>query len=168
MRLHIGGEQIKKGWKILNIQNRPGVDFIGDITDLSQFLDESAEKVYASHVLEHVGINLVEKAIKEIFRILKPGGIFYVSVPDLEVLAKLFLAESDGGNKIILMKMIYGAQTDKHDFHYVGFWRDILFAWIKIAGFTSYEKVNYFNIFNDTSSLQVHGVPISLNVVAIK
>jgi len=33
MRLHIGGEEIKEGWKILNIQNKPGVDFVGDITD---------------------------------------------------------------------------------------------------------------------------------------
>ena len=54
MRLHIGGEEIKEGWKILNIQKKPGVDFIGDITDLSQFDDESIEEVYASHVLEHV------------------------------------------------------------------------------------------------------------------
>ena len=33
MKLHIGGEQIKDGWKIINIQNKKGVDFIGDISD---------------------------------------------------------------------------------------------------------------------------------------
>ena len=168
MRLHICGEEIKEGWKILNIQNKPGVDFIGDITDLSKFLDQSVEEVYASHVLEHIGTQLVENVIKEIFRILKQGGIFYVSVPDLEVLTKLFLAEPEGANKINLMRMIYGGQTDKHDFHYVGFWRDFLYGLIKNAGFTSYKKVNFFNIFHDTSSLNVNGTPISLNVVCIK
>jgi len=168
MRLHIGGEEIKEDWKILNIQKKPGVDFIGEITDLSQFDDESVEEIYASHVLEHIGISLVVNAVKEIFRILKQGGRFYVSVPDLEVLTKLFLAEPEGGNKYNLMRMIYGGQTDKYDYHYVGFWRDSLYDLLKNAGFASYEKVDFFNIFNDTSSLQVHGMPISLNVVAVK
>lgn len=37
MKLHIGGKEIKKGWKILNIQQVKGVDYLGDISDLSQF-----------------------------------------------------------------------------------------------------------------------------------
>ena len=31
MKLHIGGKEIKEGWSILNIQNKKGVDFVGDI-----------------------------------------------------------------------------------------------------------------------------------------
>ena len=54
MKLHIGGKIQKSGWKILNIQNKDGVDFIGDISDLSQFEDESINEIYASHVFEHV------------------------------------------------------------------------------------------------------------------
>jgi len=50
MKLHIGGEQKKDGWKILNIQKKNNVDFIGNITDLSQFEDSSIEEIYASHV----------------------------------------------------------------------------------------------------------------------
>ena len=41
MKLHIGGNEKKEGWKILNIQKKENVDFIGDITDLSQFDDNS-------------------------------------------------------------------------------------------------------------------------------
>ena len=37
MKLHIGGQTTKEGWKILNIQKKDGVDFVGDLTDLSQF-----------------------------------------------------------------------------------------------------------------------------------
>ena len=54
MKLHIGGEQKKDGWKILNIQKKDNVDFIGNITDLSQFENNSIEEIYASHVFEHV------------------------------------------------------------------------------------------------------------------
>ena len=117
MRLHIGGEEIKEGWKILNIQKKPGVDFIGDITDLSQFDDKSVEEIYASHVLEHIGISLVVNAVNEIFRILKQGGRLYVSVPDLEVLTKLFLAEPEGGNKYNLMRMIYKSSSSNYIYY---------------------------------------------------
>jgi len=45
MKLHIGGESTKDGWQILNIQPKDGVDFIGTISDLSQFEDESIEAI---------------------------------------------------------------------------------------------------------------------------
>ena len=45
MKLHIGGEEKKEGWKILNIQKKDNVDFIGDITDLSQFEDNSIDEI---------------------------------------------------------------------------------------------------------------------------
>ena len=51
MKLHIGGKIEKDDWKILNIQNKDGADFIGDISDLSQFEEESINEIYASHVL---------------------------------------------------------------------------------------------------------------------
>ena len=43
MKLHIGGKEPKDGWKILNIQDGPGVDFVGTCSDLSQFEDGSLE-----------------------------------------------------------------------------------------------------------------------------
>ena len=51
MKLHIGGKEKKDGWHILNIQNNESVDFVGDISDLSQFKDETITEIYASHVL---------------------------------------------------------------------------------------------------------------------
>ena len=59
MKLHVGGEKIKEGWKILNIQQKDGVDFIGDISDLGQFEDSSIEEIYASHVFEHIFLSLI-------------------------------------------------------------------------------------------------------------
>ena len=78
MKLHIGGESPKDGWKILNIQPKDGVDFIGTITDLSQFADESIEEIYASHVLEHVLQRDVHKTLVGIQRILNKGGRHHI------------------------------------------------------------------------------------------
>ena len=71
MKLHIGGEITKDGWKILNISEKPGVDFIGNISDLSIFKDGSTSDVYASHVFEHVKQAEALDTLKEINRILK-------------------------------------------------------------------------------------------------
>ena len=96
MKLHIGGQTTKEGWKILNIQKKDGVDFVGDLTDLSQFSDNSVEEVYASHVLEHVGQKKVLDTLKGVNRILNKGGKFYISVPDMDVLCKIFIDEKAG------------------------------------------------------------------------
>ncbi len=77
MKLHIGGEEIKDGWKILNIQKKEGVDFVGDISDLSQFKDNSIDEIYASHVLEHVEQKKIEETLKGIHRVLNENGKFF-------------------------------------------------------------------------------------------
>ena len=54
MKLHIGGKEAHPDWQILNVQEGPHVDFLGNCTDLSQFENDSVEAVYASHVFEHL------------------------------------------------------------------------------------------------------------------
>ncbi len=53
LKLHVGGETPKVGWKILNVIAGPNVDFVGNCTDLSQFADNSVAETYISRVLEH-------------------------------------------------------------------------------------------------------------------
>ena len=76
MKLHIGGEEKKEGWKILNIQKKSYVDFVGDITDLGKFEDNSIDACY-SHMLYCMALTTDDllKLNNEIKRILKPGGI---------------------------------------------------------------------------------------------
>lgn len=54
--------------------------------------DNSFDVVYHSHVLEHFAKGDGEKFIKECFRVLKPGGIIRVVVPELEQLARSYIA----------------------------------------------------------------------------
>ena len=169
MKLHIGGEEVKEGWKILNIQKKEGVDFIGDISDLSQFDDNSIEEIYASHVLEHVAQKKVEKTLKEIHRVLVQNGKFYVSVPDMDLLCKIFIdPKAPQPVKWSVMRIMFGGQTDDYDFHYFGwnhqFMKDFLFK----TGFKKIDRVKSFSLFKDTSDYAPFGPPISLNVIAYK
>jgi predicted SAM-dependent methyltransferase len=93
-KLHIGGTTRVAGWEILNITPGPHVDHVGNANDLSRFADGVFAEVYASHTLEHFDYTGdLERALKEWSRVLSPGGTIYLSVPDLEVLAKMLLVK---------------------------------------------------------------------------
>lgn len=55
------------------------------------FESERFDLVYHSHVLEHFAKADGEKFIAECYRILKPGGIIRIALPDLEAIAKEYL-----------------------------------------------------------------------------
>ena len=56
------------------------------------YSDQSFDVVYHSHVLEHIDREAAPAFLAECFRVLKPGGVIRIVVPDLEVLARRYLA----------------------------------------------------------------------------
>jgi SAM-dependent methyltransferase len=55
------------------------------------FTDNTFDVVYHSHVLEHFPKNNVRHFMRECFRVLRPGGILRVVVPDLEGIVRQYL-----------------------------------------------------------------------------
>ncbi|WP_428938781.1 class I SAM-dependent methyltransferase [Fontivita pretiosa] len=64
----------------------------GDIRKGLPVADQSCAGVYCSHVLEHLALSDFRVALRNTLRILKPGGIFRLVMPDLHVLASEYLA----------------------------------------------------------------------------
>jgi len=170
MKLHIGGEEAKEGWKILNIQKKDGVDFIGDISDLSQFKDNSIKEIYASHVFEHVIQKKIKSTLLGIHRVISENGKFYVSVPDMNLLCKIFLdPKAPEKVKVHVLRMMFGGQIDDFDFHYFGWDFKLLENYLLETGFKNVERVKSFSMFNDTSDYAPYSnIPISLNLIAYK
>ena len=167
-RLHIGGVERVDGWEVLNALPGPHVDHVGNAADLRRFPDATFAMLYSSHVLEHLDYkDELQAGLREWRRVLAPGGRLYVSVPDLAVLAKLFLAEGlTAEQRFMVVQMILGGHVDAHDYHQMAFDFDILAACLREAGFVEIERVEDFGLFEDTSRLVYAGVPISLNVIA--
>ncbi|MDS4027985.1 MAG: methyltransferase domain-containing protein [Candidatus Contendobacter sp.] len=55
------------------------------------FKSNSVDAVYHSHMLEHLDKSVVDGFLLEVKRVLKPGGIHRIVVPDFEYLCKQYL-----------------------------------------------------------------------------
>ena len=55
------------------------------------FADGTVDAVYHSHVLEHLTSEEAELFLRECFRVLRPGGVVRVVVPDLAGIARAYL-----------------------------------------------------------------------------
>ena len=170
IRLHLGGTTPREGWKILDIQQRPGVDYVGNVMDLSMFEDNSIVEIYASHVYEHLDYQTeIGKALKEAYRVLKPGGLLRAGVPNLEVLSRLFAAPNASlQTRIQLMRMMFGGQVDHTDYHRIGLSFDLFSYFLREVGFKNIRQVDQFDLFDDCTKIRFMGVSISLNVMAFK
>jgi protein O-GlcNAc transferase len=170
LRLHVGGRLPMPGWQILNVQPGPDVDYVGDCRHLGQFADGTVQEIYASHVLEHLGFRTdLPQALAEFHRVLAPGGNARISVPDFEILCRLFIdPKTSKEERFHLMMAALGGQLDEHDFHHVGLTYEFLRNYLLEAGFSKVERTGDFGLFQDDSRTIICGVPISLNVIAYK
>jgi predicted SAM-dependent methyltransferase len=170
-RLHIGGQVRTSGWEVLDANPGPCVDHVSLASDLRGFEDNSFDQIYASHVVEHFDYqNQLVATLKEWYRVLTPAGTLCVSVPDLDVLAGLFVDRAllSTQERFLVMRMIFGGHIDKYDYHLVGLNDEFLTWYLQEAGFTGVHRVKDFGLFQDTSCMKLKEIPISLNMVAVK
>ena len=170
-KLHIGGTEKADDWEILNATPGPNVAHVCNANDLSQFADNTFSEVYASHIVEHLDyMNELEPTLKDWLRVIEPGGKIYISVPDLDVLAKLIISKNTltMNDRFHVMRMLFGGHVDKYDYHVVGLNEEFLTAFLERAGYINITKVENFGILKDTSSMIFKNVAISLNLTAEK
>ena len=68
----------------------PGCDLVLDVRAMPQVADASYDAIFCSGVLEHV--DDCHGAVRECYRVLRPGGVFLVGVPFAQ---RLHLAPQD-------------------------------------------------------------------------
>lgn len=94
--LNLGcGERVHPDWVNIDLVARqPGI-IACDLTNGIPVGSESADAVYHVAVLEHLRRSDAAKFLKEIYRVLKPGGIVRIGVPDLEKICRTYLEKID-------------------------------------------------------------------------
>lgn len=81
-----------------NPQKFPACVRYGDIAKGLPVPDNSARGVYASHVLEHLAYDDFKVALRNTFKMLEPGGVFRLVVPDLFERAHRYVQEATAGS----------------------------------------------------------------------
>lgn len=137
--------------------------------------DNSLGAVYASHVFEHTDRTKAVKILREWHRVLRPGGILYIAVPDLEKLFGVYLEniktyENDNSRAVAdkACRIIYGGQTNKYDYHFYGYSFVTLKYVLEQAGFKKIERFDAMKTALVAPGADASFASISLNVKATK
>ncbi len=150
---------LREGWREVRLDIDPDVapDFVASMTDMSCVPDESVEAIYSSHNLEHLYAHEVPVALSEFRRVLKPGGVVLIQVPDVQEIAKIVaedkleqvLYQSPAG-PIFPIDVLWGLRSaiaagNHFMAHKTGFTESTLTAKLQQSGFEniSASKANY-------------------------
>jgi predicted SAM-dependent methyltransferase len=175
VRIHLGCGDIASP-QFINVDARsaPHVHYVSDVTDLFMFSDKSADLVYACHVLEHVRHNALKRTLWEWRRVLKPGGILRLSVPDFDKIIHIYCSSSH--NMESIQAPLMGGQTYEQNAHYTAFNCQYLSGLLKEAGFREVREWNardvsdheFVDWANSEITLNGRAFPISLNLEAVR
>jgi predicted SAM-dependent methyltransferase len=143
LKLHLGcGRRHIPGFVHVDLMPAPHVDIVGPVERLP-VADGSATLVYASHVLEHFGRTEYKAVLEEWFRVLAPGGILRLAVPDFAACAALYY-ESGLSDRISgLIGLLVGGQRDSNDFHKMVFDEQSLRQDLMETGFAEVRAWNW-------------------------
>ena len=91
-RLHWGcGPVIAPGWMNSDVIDAPGVDLACDIRAGLPLPDDDVDYIVSHHGLQDLKIYEQVPALRELRRVLKPGGVLRVSLPDLDAAIAAYL-----------------------------------------------------------------------------
>lgn len=143
--LEIGAEKKRSGWYTLDRNSY--CDICWDLGNGLPFPDNSIQRIYSSHVLEHFSYPDLLKLLEECLRVLVPNGVFLVCVPNAKIYISAYVNNEDmdseqfyesafhGNSKIDYINYI--AYMDGH--HKYMFDEENLLSILKKVGFTGCE-----------------------------
>lgn len=154
IRLHVGaGQKILDGYENLDAydnENRPDHfqttvrKFVrAELLDLT-YGPETVAEIRCHHMFEHISILDVDRTLRGWNRILKPGGLVWIEVPDFEGCARRILRCRGQGAAEIYYRHIFGSQFGPGEFHYNGFTGRRLMSLLEDYGFA--VKVAYVHL----------------------
>jgi predicted SAM-dependent methyltransferase len=160
----------------VNVDTVPAwhLHYIHMVDRLPMFRDESVDLVYSSHCLEHIPFGQTRRVLMEWRRILKPGGLLYLSVPNFDVIVRYY---QEHGKKIEAMQgFLLGGQEYPSNFHYALFNETSLREHLSAVGFREIQNWSHDDIpeiaMVDFSRLNIISpvatYPISINMMGTK
>lgn len=154
-KLNLGcGNKRIEGYINCDVVKIPEVDEVFNFYDIP-YGDDTIAAISSEHALEHVSHEKTKLAIREWYRVLKPGGELNLKIPDLELCAERYTKADNSRTvngypeKTWYKMTIYGAQTPEngsdaeHQYHLTGFCKDEIKELLESTGFEVITVKNY-------------------------
>jgi len=112
-KLHVGcGTDYLEGY--INLDSSPdvGADLVMDVSKLIYFRRDTIKQIECYHFIEHLDYYFAKKTIREFYRILEPGGMVLVELPNFDVCIKSLGRYFVGNGIDVAMCGIYGHPPD--------------------------------------------------------
>ena len=91
VKLHLGcGKRIMTGWTNLDCFAAEGIAYECDFREPLPFADGVVTMLYSEHVLEHLREHEAQALLLECYRVLAPGGLLRIGVPDAEIFIRAY------------------------------------------------------------------------------
>jgi predicted SAM-dependent methyltransferase len=149
MKLQVGSSEVVgryrgKDWLNLDIEHHSGVNIVADASERIPLDDNTIEEIHCIHVLEHVTRDKYVPMLKEMYRVLKPGGVLYVETPDFRGTINNLQGALITGNLIEIHKWttsVYGKNERPGMAHYWGFYEELLQRAMEVNGFKDVTQI---------------------------
>ena len=135
VKLHLGcGDRYIPGFVHVDAVARPHVNILGHVESLPM-ADATVSMIYASHILEHFDRKKHLEVLTEWFRVLEPGGLLRLSVPDFAACAAEYYESGIVDGLTGLVGLVVGGQRDEYDYHKMIFDQQSLSQALLCVGF---------------------------------
>ncbi len=175
MRLHLGcgKRDFGSAWNHIDLLDLPHIDS-HNVEELP-YDDNSCEIIYASHLINYFDRVEVEAVLVEWLRVLQPGGVLRLAVPDFEAMCNLY---KNGYSLEKFLGPLYGKWNDPPIYHKTAYDFRSLSRLLKRVGFKGIKRYDWRDTdhagHDDHSQAYMphmdkkHGTLVSLNVEAVK
>lgn len=150
--LEIGGGDRPQFRPNLDIRKLPTVDIVCDLNDKFPIEDGTYDGVFSSYVIEHISWRKVRDFIKEIHRVLKPGGKTFIITANLLEQCRLLVNTpvwSDNEVCCIFGDQNYSGSDWRANSHTCGFSPEFAVRMFKEAGFADVQVAAHPNCKTD-------------------
>lgn len=111
------GNTGRSGWVNVDLCDQPGVNCIWDCRKSLPFPDVSVRGIFCEHFFEHIDYTEeVPYFLSECHRVLKPGGVIRIVVPDVERYLRAYC--SGGWEELARIRPLDAERRDFHNFTY--------------------------------------------------